>query len=99
MKQIVVKSSSQLQNVITKLEQYNRQFETKVQELVSEQKRVDGMWDGQANTEFNNNFNKDKAQFDNFHREINNYIDKLKIIKANYEDAETSSTRIAKTRR
>ena len=99
MKQIVVKSSSQLQQVITKLEQYNKQFETKVQELVSEQKKLDAMWDGQANTEFNNNFNKDKVQFDNFHNEIADYIAKLKTIKANYEDAETANTRIAKTRR
>ena len=46
MKEIVVKSSSQLQNVISKLEQYNKNFESKVQEMVAEQKRVDGMWDG-----------------------------------------------------
>ena len=99
MKEIVGKSSSQLQNVISKLEQYNKNFESKVQEMVAEQKRVDGMWDGQANTEFNNNFNKEKKQFDAFHQAIADYIVKLKTIKTNYEQAETTNTRIAKTRR
>lgn len=40
MKEIVVKSSSQLQNVISKLEQYNKNFESKVQEMVAEQKEL-----------------------------------------------------------
>lgn len=99
MKQIMVKSSASLQEVITKLEQYNKQFQEKVNDLCKEQKRVDSMWDGQANTEFNNNFNKDKQQFDNFHTEIAQYIKQLKAMKQKYEEAESKNTQIAKTRR
>lgn len=99
MQEIVVKSSGELENVIQQLTRYNSDFESKVQELVAEQQRVDGMWDGQANTEFNNNFNKDKQQFDAFHEAIEDYVQKLTQIKQNYEDAETNSTRIASQRR
>lgn len=95
MKEIVVKSSSQLQSVISQLETLNKQFESKVGELVAEQKKLDGMWDGAANTEFNNMFNKDKKQFDTFHDTIKDYIEKLKTIKKNYEDTETRNAQIA----
>lgn len=94
MQTIVVKGSSQLQQVITQLTNYNSQFQSKVNELCSTQRTLDGMWDGDANTAFNNNFNKDKKQFDEFHAAIADYIAKLKTIKENYENAETNNKRI-----
>lgn len=95
MQTIVVKGSSQLQDIISQLTSYNNQFKTKVGELCSEQKRLDAMWDGEANTAFNQNFNKDKRQFDEFHHAIAEYITKLKTIKENYEKAETHNKQIA----
>lgn len=95
MQTIVVKGSSQLQSIITQLTNYNNQFQSKVSELCSEQRRLDGMWDGDANTVFNQNFNKDKRQFDEFHKTIADYITKLKTIKENYENAETHNKQIA----
>ncbi len=95
MQTIVVKGSSQLQNIITQLTNLNSQFKTKVGELCSEQKRLDGMWDGEANTAFNQNFNKDKRQFDEFYQAIADYIAKLRTIKENYENAETHNKQIA----
>lgn len=94
MQTIVVKGSSQLQNVISQLTNLNSQYQTKVNDLCNEQRRLDGMWDGDANTAFNNNFNKDKRQFDEFHTAIKEYIDKLKTIKDNYENAETQNKKI-----
>lgn len=95
MQTIIVKGSSQLQNLITQLTNYNNQFKTKVTELCSEQRRLDSMWDGEANTAFNQNFNKDKRQFDAFHQAIAEYVAKLKTIKENYENAETHNKQIA----
>lgn len=95
MQTIVVKGSSQLEAVIQQLTVLNNQFQTKVNELVSEQKRLDQMWDGEANTVFNQNFNKDKRQFDEFHAAIADYITKLKTIKENYENAEAHNKQIA----
>ncbi len=94
MQTIVVKGSAQLQQVITQLTNYNSKFQSKVTELCSTQKKLDSMWDGDANTAFNNNFNKDKAQFDEFYRAIADYIKKLQTIKENYENAETNNKRI-----
>lgn len=94
MQTIVVKSSSQLQQVITQLTNYNSQFQSKVNELCNAQRTLDRMWDGDANTAFNNNFNKDKRQFDAFHSAIAEYIAKLKTIKENYENAETNNKQI-----
>jgi len=95
MQTIVVKGSSQLQNIISQLTNFNNQFKTKVGELCSEQRRLDGMWDGEANTAFNQNFNKDKRQFDEFYQAIADYIAKLKVIKENYEKAEYDNKKIA----
>lgn len=95
MQTIVVKGSSQLQSAITQLTNYNSQFQTKVNELCAEQRRLDGMWDGSANTAFNQTFNKDKRQFDEFHKAIADYVTKLKTIKENYENAETRNKQIA----
>lgn len=99
MKQIVVKSSQDLQDIITKLTNYNKNFQTKLNELQSEQRKTDAMWDGEANTAFNEEFNKDIRQFTEFHLAVNEYIRQLQTIKTNYENAETNNTRIAKTRR
>lgn len=99
MQEIVIKSSAQLQEVITSLENYNKQFETKVQDLVKEQQKVNGMWTGPANDQFNENFNKDKAQFDEFHNVIKEYVDKLKRIKEQYEAGEEKNKTIAGRRR
>ena len=98
MQQIVIKGSSQLQNAITQLTNYNSQFQSKVNELCSEQKRLDTMWDGASNDEFNRNFNKDKKQFDEFHKAIQDYATGLKKIKENYERAEAQSKQIAASR-
>ncbi len=94
MQTIVVKGSSQLQNIISQLTNLNSQYQAKVNELCNEQRRLDGMWDGDANTAFNNNFNKDKRQFNEFHAAIKEYIEKLRTIKDNYENAETQNKRI-----
>lgn len=95
MQTIVVKGSAQLQNIISQLTNLNSQFQSKVGELTSEQQRLDRMWDGEANTAFNQNFNKDKRQFDAFHSAIAEYVAKLKTIKENYENAETHNKQIA----
>ena len=89
MQTIVVKGSSQLQNIISQLTNLNSQYQSKVNELCSTEKALDRMWDGEANEAFKQNFNKDK-----FYNAIKEYIDKLKTIKENYENAETHNKQI-----
>ena len=99
MQQIMVKSSADLERVINDLRGMNQKLEGLIQEMQSEQRRVDAMWDGEANTAFNNNFNRDIQQFHNFRHVVGQYINGLGEIKRNYEITEHNNTRIARDRR
>ena len=94
MQTIVVKGSSQLQNIISQLTNLNSQYQAKVNELCNTEKTLDKMWDGEANEAFKQNFNKDKKQFDEFYNAIKEYIEKLKTIKENYGNAEAHNKQI-----
>ncbi|MCR4891183.1 MAG: WXG100 family type VII secretion target [Lachnospiraceae bacterium] len=98
MKDIVVKGSSALENIISQLTSYNKEFEGKVQELCAEQKKLSGMWKGESNDAFNQVFAEDKVQFTVFHDNINDYVNKLRTIKENYENTEANNVAIARTR-
>ena len=98
MQQIMVKSSADLERVMSELRGLNRDLDGMINRMISEQRRVDAMWDGEANTAFNNNFNQDIRQFHNFRHVVDQYVTALEEIKRNYEVAEQQNTRIARDR-
>lgn len=88
-------SSQQLKSVAQNLRGMNTQFKTEVQQLTSCQQKLNGMWDGEANTKFNSAYTRDKVKMDQFAKVIEQYIRSLEQIAANYQAAENKSTSIA----
>lgn len=98
MEEIYVKSSQALNDKITQLTQYNAQLQAKIDDLCQLEANANKAWDGEANDEFHNVFMQDKALFDEFHSTINQYIEALKQILQNYENAEGGVKKIVETR-
>lgn len=91
-------TTANLSEAANKLNSYNRNLKTKILELSAKQKILDGQWDGEANTAFNQAFQKDIKQFDKFTELVDKYVDALKKIREAYQSAEANNKRIANNR-
>ncbi len=94
----ILVTQSTLTSKKDELSKLNAEFAKQVEALVSAEEKLNGMWDGDANTAFHNAFMKDKGQMDNFHKEIQNYVTKLEQIIAKYAEAESKNAQIAGNR-
>ena len=69
----------------------NDNLKKQITTLREQEKALNSMWDGEANTAFHNAFEKDATQMDNFYNAIEKYVTSLnEIIKA-YEAAEKTN--------
>lgn len=80
------------------LQNLNEQFKTKVSDLENQEANLNSMWEGEANTAFHNAFLRDKSQMANFYNLINQYIQTLFNIAAEYEKVEAINTNTGNTR-
>ncbi len=94
MQTIVVNSSAQLESIITRLDNYNKQFYSSLQNLVSVQKALNSAWDGEANTAFNQVFRQELGYFSKFYVAIHEYTAVLDKIKCRYEETEARNRSI-----
>lgn len=91
-------TASDMQNAINELNASNNEFKARVNELESEQQTLAGMWQGDANTAFNNAFQSDKGQWATFANLIDQYVETLATILQTYQTAENANAETARTR-
>ena len=75
-----------------------RSAKSQLQTLQQVQKRLTSMWQGDANTAFDNVFNKDIQQFATFRNLIRDYGTVLERAAQTYDDKERKNVEIASKR-
>lgn len=89
----------QMATVINDLTSSNQEFVARVKDLDGKQQELASMWQGEANTAFNQAFQSDKEKWAAFATLINQYITTLQKILETYRKAEETNVQTAKTRR
>lgn len=91
-------TASEMQNAIRELNSANSEFKNRVNELEAAQQELASMWQGDANTAFNNAFQADKGQWSTFANLIDQYVQTLSTILQTYQTAESTNVDTARTR-
>ena len=91
-------TSSKLRESAEELRNLDSQFLSAKEELVSEERRLKGMWEGMANEAFHAAFTRDLGQMETFYSVINQYAQTLDVIAEKYEEAERRNEQIASNR-
>lgn len=91
-------TASEMQNAINEISSANAEFKNRVAELEGEQQNLAGMWQGDANTVFNNAFQSDKGQWSTFATLVDQYVETLGSILQIYQNAESTNVETGKTR-
>lgn len=91
-------TASEMQTAINELNSANNEFKSRVNELEAEQQNLASMWQGDANTAFNNAFQNDKSQWTTFANLIDQYVETLGSILQIYQNAEGTNTETARNR-
>lgn len=94
----ILVTAATVRSKAAELQNLNEQFKGKVSELENQEASLNSMWEGEANTAFHNAFMRDKSQMTNFYNLINQYIQTLFNIAAEYEKAEAINTNTGNTR-
>lgn len=90
-------TASELKSKANELSSLNNKFQQEITTLVTEENALKAMWEGEAKEAFSTAFNRDKAKMDNFHKAIQDYIQKLNMIAAQYEQAERTNVATARS--
>lgn len=77
----------------------NEKFKNEVTGLNDSELRLAGMWEGEAQKAFHNQFQIDRNKFETFYVGINKYVQRLLEAAQAYEKAEAENTNIANTRK
>lgn len=91
-------TTSQLTKKAEELKGYNAKFKTQVENLQTQEKSLNTMWDGEANDAFHSAFEKDITQMNKFYEAIEKYVQSLNEIIENYKATEEKNLNIAKSR-
>lgn len=91
-------TTAQLNQKAGELRANNRNLTSQISNLQSQQRTLNGMWEGDAKRAFDKAFNQDIVQMQNFYKEIENYVAKLTEIAKNYEQAEAKNVETANVR-
>ncbi len=81
------------------LRSQNRYFNSQVNSLQNSERRLHGMWEGQAHDAFHNAFMHDKDYMARFHQLIEQYCRALDEIARQYEEAERRNLHTARERK
>jgi len=91
-------TSAKLREAKSQLDSQNDRLATQINDLMQVQKRLTDMWKGDANTAFDNVFNKDIQQFTTFRNLIRDYGTVLERAAQTYDDKERKNVEIASKR-
>ena len=91
-------TASEMQTAIREITSANGEFKNRVAELEGAQQELAGMWQGDANTAFNNAFQNDKAQWAAFANLVDQYVQTLNTILQTYATAESTNVETARSR-
>lgn len=94
----ILVTAATVKSKAAELQNLNEQFKTKVSDLENQEANLNSMWEGEANTAFHNAFLRDKSQMTNFYNLINQYIQTLFNIAAEYEKVEAINTNTGNAR-
>lgn len=76
----------------------NEQFRARVSEMEGYRAELAGMWEGEANTAFNNALTQDQEKWTSFSTLIDQYSQALRQVAQTLQQAEAESTQIAASR-
>ena len=91
-------TTAELNNVVNTLSSDNQQFRARVNDLMVCAQELAAMWQGEANTRFNNALNTDQERWSEFAMLIDQYSQALGDIIRIYSNAEMNNTSTATTR-
>lgn len=91
-------TASELNNTVSTLVEDNNQFRARVNDLMTCANELATMWQGEANTRFNNALNSDQERWTEFANLIDQYAEALRQILQTYATAEEQNTSTASTR-
>lgn len=91
-------TSATLKQKADELNTLNNNFSKKVEDLMSAEKILSGMWEGQAKEAFESAFNTDIGKMGQFKSAVDEYYSRLLTIISQYEQAEAKNVSIGTTR-
>ena len=94
----IIANTTTIKSKAQELNNLNNRLKTQIKNLESQEKTLNGMWEGDSKAAFQTAFNKDVIQMNNFYNAIAKYVQALNEIAAKYEAAERANTNIATTR-
>ncbi len=92
-------TAREVRNAAQNLRSQNRSFNSQVMSLENSERRLHGMWEGQAHDAFHNAFMHDKNYMQKFYQLIEQYCRALDEIARQYEDAERRNVQTATQRK
>lgn len=92
-------TTASLRSKAEELRGLNSRFKNEVSGLNDKETTLASMWEGDAQKVFHNEFQKDKAKFDQFYSGIEKYIERLNATADAYDKAESQNVSIAQTRK
>lgn len=91
-------TANELVNAANMLVEDNNQFRNRVNDLINCAMELANMWQGEANTQFNNAFNSDQERWAEFATLIDQYAESLNTVAQAYAMAEETNVSTATTR-
>ena len=91
-------TAAELSNAVSTLVEDNNQFRSRVSDLMNCANELASMWQGEANTRFNNALNTDQERWAEFASLIDQYSAALSSIITTYSNAEEANVSTASTR-
>ena len=91
-------TANELTNAAGYLSEDNNQFRSRVNDLINCASELASMWQGEANTQFNNAFNTDQERWAEFAALIDQYVEALNQVAQTYAVAEETNVSTASTR-
>lgn len=91
-------TANELTTAASYLSEDNSQFRSRVNDLVTCASELASMWQGEANTQFNNAFNTDQERWTEFASLIDQYVEALTQAAQTYATAEETNVSTATTR-
>ena len=99
MAKTITVNTATLRSKAEELKGLNQNFKTQVENLKTQETSLSSMWQGDANTEFHNAFQKDVTQMDNFYHAIQHYVTTLNEIAQKYDATEAKNHQLASARK
>lgn len=91
-------TAAELNNAVSTLVEDNNQFRSRVSDLMNCANELASMWQGEANSQFNNALNTDSERWAEFAALIDQYSEALRTIITTYANAEEANISTATTR-